>query len=545
MVVRWGHPHSGSGAPTDDLPQIRDPEDVAVIRLIRSALFAAGLLAVTLVARSQDAPAKLDKVDKTDKADRKTAEPKDTVKDTFHKIALYGQPLNYMASAGTLVLRDDDGKPLASMFFVSYSKVGGPDSKVVDPARPIIFCFNGGPGSSSVWLHLGAFGPRSVRLPDNGEAPAPPYSLIDNEFTLLDMADLVFIDPVSTGFSRAAPGVDPKRFHGFQEDIRSVGDFIRLYATRFGRWRSPKYVAGESYGTTRAAGLAGYLQDQQGMYLNGVVLVSSVLNFGSVRFDEGNDLPFALFLPTYTATAWYHKKLPSDLQAGTLANAVVEAERFARTEYPQALMEGNKLSDAKKQDVARKLARLSGLSEDFIRRANLRIEAQHFCKELLRDQQKTVGRYDSRYEGADPDAVGERPEYDPSYTAVQGAFTATFNQYVRNDLKVENDLTYEILTPKVQPWDYGNAKNRYVNVAPTLYSAMTKNHALRLFVADGYYDLATPFLATDYTLAHLQLEPSLRKNITAAYYEAGHMMYIDKTSHKKLRKDLGVFLGGS
>ena len=342
-----------------------------------------------------------------------------------------------------------------------------------------MFCFNGGPGSSSVWLHLGAFGPKTIRLPDDGQAPTPPYSLIDNEFTLLDATDLVFIDPVSTGFSRAAPGVDAKRFHGFQEDIQSVGDFIQLFTTRYGRWRSPKYVAGESYGTTRAAGLSGYLQERHGMYLNGVVLVSSILNFGTVRFDEGNDLPFILYLPTYTATAWFHKKLPADLQSRTLADAIAESEHFVRTEYPQALMEGDKLPNAKKQELARKVARLTGLSEDYVRRANLRIEIQRFCKELLRDQRKTVGRYDSRYEGGDLDAAGERPEYDPSYAAVQGAFTGTFNQYVRNELKVVNDSTYEILTGKVQPWDYGNAKNRYVNVAPTLRSAMTKNHDLR------------------------------------------------------------------
>jgi carboxypeptidase C (cathepsin A) len=524
--------------------QNRQLEDVVVNRALRLMLLAAALFTVAITARSQDAPAKLDKAEKTDKADRKSGEPKDTVRDTSHKITLNGQPLNYLASAGTLVLRDDDGKPLASMFFVAYNKVEGAASKTPDPSRPIMFCFNGGPGSSSVWLHLGAFGPKAVKLPDNGDAPAPPYSLIDNEFTLLDVADLVFIDPVSTGFSRAAPGVDPKRFHGFQEDIQSVGDFIRLYATRYDRWRSPKYVAGESYGTTRAAGLAGYLQDRHGMNLNGVALVSSVLNHGTIRFDEGNDLPFALFLPTYTATAWYHKKLPADLQSGTLANAVAEAERFVRTEYPQALWEGDKLPDAKKQDVAHKLARLTGLSEDYVRRANSRIEIQRFCKELLRDQRKTVGRYDSRYEGGDLDAVGDRPEYDPSYAAVQGAFTGTFNQYVRSELKVDNDLTYEILTGKVQPWDYGNAKNRYVNVAPTLRSAMTKNHDLRLFVANGYYDLATPFAATDYTLAHLGLDTPLRGNVTTAYYEAGHMMYIDKRSHEKLRRDLVAFLRG-
>jgi carboxypeptidase C (cathepsin A) len=515
-----------------------------VSRLLRLASCAVAFLAVTLMARSQDAPGKMDKADKTDKPEHKTPEPKDNVHDSVHKITRNGQPLYYLASAGTLVLKDDDGKPTASIFFVAYCKTDGENSRTIDPGRPITFCFNGGPGSSSVWLHLGAFGPKVVRLPDNAGAPPPPYALEDNPNTLLDATDLVFIDPVSTGFSRAAPGVDPKKFHGVTEDVQEVGDFIRLFTTRYGRWRSPKYLAGESYGTTRAAGLSGYLQDQQGIYLNGIALISSVLNFGAIRFDDGNDLPYALYLPTYAATAWYHKKLPADLQAGGLAAAIAEAERFALSEYPQALMEGDKLSEAKKQETVRKVARLTGLSEDYVRRADLRIEIQHFCKELLRDQRKTVGRYDSRFEGAEIDAVSERPEFDPSYTAVQGAFTATMNQYLRSELHVENETNYEILTGKVQPWNFGAAQNRYLNVAPTLRSAMTKNRNLRLFVAAGYYDLATPFAGADHTVAHLGLDPELRTNVTTAYYEAGHMMYVHKPSHEKLRRDLVAFLRG-
>jgi carboxypeptidase C (cathepsin A) len=515
-----------------------------VPRSLRPLILAVGFLAVSVGARSQDAPVKLEKGDKADKAERKGPEPKDDVHESVHQVTLAGQTLSYLASAGHLVLRDDDGKPLASMFFVAYTRVASPDTKLVDPTRPITFCFNGGPGSSSVWLHLGAFGPKVVKLPDNGEPPTPPYSLVDNENTLLDQTDLVFIDPVSTGLSRPAPGVDPKRFHGYQEDIQSVGDFIRLYVTRYARWRSPKFIAGESYGTTRAGGLSGYLQDRHGMNLNGIVLVSSVLNHMTIRFDEGNDLPFVLFLPTYTATAWYHKKLPAELQSGDLSDVVGQAGLFAETEYQHALTEGDRLSDDKKQDVARKLARFTGLPEDYIRRANLRVDIQRFCKELLRNQRRTVGRYDSRFQGADLDAAGERPEYDPSYAAVQGAFTATLNEYLRSELQVPTDATYEILTPKVQPWDYGQARNRYVNVGPILRSAMTKNRDLRVFVADGYYDLATPFAATDYTVAHLGLDPSLRGNITSAYYEAGHMMYVHKPAHEKLRRDLAAFLRG-
>jgi carboxypeptidase C (cathepsin A) len=515
-----------------------------VTRSLRPLILAVGFLTLALGARSQDSPAKLEKGDKADKTERKGPEPKDDVRESVHRVAIVGQTLSYLASAGHLVLRDDDGKALASMFFVAYTRIASPESKIVDPTRPITFCFNGGPGSSSVWLHLGAFGPKTVKLPDNGEPPSPPYSLGDNPNTLLDLTDLVFIDPVSTGFSRPAPGVDPKRFHSYEGDIQSVGDFIRLYTTRYGRWQSPKFVAGESYGTTRAAGLSGYLQDRQGMNLNGIILVSSVLNHMTIRFDEGNDLPYVLFLPTYTATAWFHKKLSSELQSAGLPDAVGEARRFAEGDYLNALTEGDRLAEGKRQDIARRLARFTGLSEDYVRRANLRVDIQRFCKELLRDQRRTVGRYDSRFEGADLDAAGDRPEYDPSYAAVQGAFTAALNQYLRTDLNFQSELTYEILTGKVQPWDYGTARNRYINVGTTLRSAMTKNRDLRVFVADGYYDLATPFAATDYTVAHLGLDPSLRGNIASAYYEAGHMMYVHKLSHEKLRRDLGTFYRG-
>jgi carboxypeptidase C (cathepsin A) len=487
---------------------------------------------------------------KTDeKADeRKAADLKESISETQHEITINGRKLSYQALAGNLLLRDDDGKPTASVFFVAYNLLSpvspGAEAGKPDPARPVTYCFNGGPGSSAVWLHLGAFGPKRVALNDSGEAPPPPYRLVDNEFTLLDLTDLVFIDPVSTGYSRAVPGVDPKRFHGVQEDIAEVGEFIRLYTTRYGRWASPKFVAGESYGTTRAAGLSSYLQERHGLNLNGIALISSVLNFQTIRFDEGNDLPYPLYLPSYTATAWYHKKLPPDLQGGELSKALAESERFARGNYTRALVEGDRLPEARRNDVARQLARLTGLSEEYVKRSNLRIEIQRFTKELLRDRERTVGRYDSRLAGTDLDAAGDRSDYDPSYAAVQGAYTATLNQYLRNDLKVVNDIPYEILTGRVQPWDYGTARNRYLNVAPSLRSAMTKNRDLRLFVACGYYDLATPFAAADYTLAHLGLDASVRNNVTAAYYEAGHMMYIHRASHEKLRCDLAAFLRG-
>jgi carboxypeptidase C (cathepsin A) len=455
---------------------------------------------------------------------------------TKHTLTLDGNKFEYEATAGTLVLKDEDGKPQASIFFTAYTRAGE------DPARrPLTFCFNGGPGSSSVWLHMGAFGPRRVAFTDDGQPLPPPAKLVENEGSLLDLTDLVFIDPVSTGYSRAADEKNAKQFHGVQEDLTSVGEFIRLYTTRAGRWASPKYLAGESYGTTRAAALANHLQSRLGMRLNGVLLVSAVLNFGTIRFDDGNDLPYPLFLPSYAATAWYHKKLGPVLQ-GDLRKTLAEAEVFAGGEYLHALHRGLDLPTAERKAVAAKVARLTGVSEEFVLRCDLRVEGQRFMRELLRDRGRTVGRFDSRYLGKDATDAGERPEYDPSYAAIQGTYTEGFNAYVRGELKFESDLPYEILTGRVRPWNYGTATNRYLNVAPELRSVMAANPDLRVFVANGYYDLATPYAATRYTFDHLGSDRKLLERVTMAYYEAGHMMYVHKPSLVKLRKDAAAFL---
>jgi carboxypeptidase C (cathepsin A) len=464
------------------------------------------------------------------------ADAKDNLVETKHALKLDGKVLEYNATAGTMVLRDDDGKARANVFFVAYTKTGADLQK-----RPITFAYNGGPGSSSVWLHMGAFGPKRVHLGEDGSAVPPPYRLDDNDQSILDLTDLVFIDPVTTGYSRPVPGQSAKQFHGVQEDVQSVGDFIRQYTTRYERWPSPKFLAGESYGTTRSAGLVAYLQDRHGMNFNGVVLISSILNFQTARFDDGNDLPYPLFLPTYTATAWYYKKLPDSLQKLPLRKVLDEAEHFALNGYNSALMKGSALPTEERQQVIAKLARYTGLSEEYVRRSNLRIEIHRFCKELLRDQGKNVGRYDSRFTGIDENDVGERPDYDPSYAVIQGAYTATFNEYVRRSLKFDSKLPYEILTRKVQPWDFGPAKNRYLNVSGSLRSAMTKNPALKLFVANGYYDLATPYFATIYTVNHLGLDPVLARNVTLSYYWAGHMMYIQRRDHAQLKHDLAAF----
>ena len=451
---------------------------------------------------------------------------------TQHTIHAGGAELNYTATAGTLVLKREDGKARASIFFVAYTL----DSAADKAGRPLTFAFNGGPGSSSVWLHMGALGPRRVNLPPEGSAPVPPYQIADNPDTCLKYTDLVFIDPVSTGFSRAAPGENPTQFHGYDADLEEVADFIRLYLTKFERWPSPKFLAGESYGTTRAAGLSEYLLHQDGIYLNGISLISSVLNFETVNFAPGHDLPYILFLPSYTAAAWYHKKLPPDLQNGTLENAADQARKFAAGEYTLALMKGNKLTESERSDLARKLARFTGLRPEFITESNFRVVVFRYFKELLRDQRRTLGRYDDRLEGIDLDSSGERAEYDPSYAAVQGAFTAAFNDYVRAELKYESEIPYEVLTAKVQPWSYAKQQNQYLNVAEPLRQAMTQNPALHVLSMNGYYDMATPFFATEYVVSHMGLDPSIAGNITFAYCDAGHMMYTRKSCLDVLSK---------
>jgi carboxypeptidase C (cathepsin A) len=470
-------------------------------------------------------------------AEKEKDGPKDNIVTTSHTVTIGGEAIKYTARAGTMVMKDEDGKALASFFFVAYTKDGA------DPARrPITFTFNGGPGSSSVWLHMGAFGPRRVVYADDeGHAARPPYRTVDNESSLLDVTDLVFIDPVTTGFSRSIPVKEDAKYHGVTEDVRSVGEFIRLWTSRYNRWASPKFLAGESYGTTRAAGLAGWLHDE-GYYLNGIVLLSSILNFQTARFDTGNDLPYILFLPTYTAIGWYHHRLSPDLQNGTLENAVAMSEKYALGPYTAALMQGDRITEEERHSVAAHLANLTGLSADFIDRANLRIEIERFDKELLRAQRLTVGRLDGRFKGRDRDAAGEEPEFDPSMAAIMGEYTGVFNDYIRRDLKFESDLPYEILTSRVRPWSFDRNNNRYLDVAETLRGAMAQNPFLHVFVANGYYDLATPFAATRYTFARMQNEPDLAKNVSMDYFRAGHMMYIDRNEHAKLKKDVAEFI---
>ena len=463
----------------------------------------------------------------------------DNLSVTHHSVTINGEEIRYTATTGTLVLKeevDKEGeKAKAAVFFIAYTRDDVDDMS----KRSITFSFNGGPGSSSVWLHLGVLGPRCVEPDEDGELPHPPYQLKNNECSILDKTDLVFIDPVSTGFSRAVPGEEAKQFHGFKKDIESVGDFILLYLGRYKRWGSPKFLIGESYGTTRAGGLSGYLQERHGTYLNGIMLISVVLNFQTIRFASGNDLPYILYLPTYAATALYHDKLETDAQ---FESFVGEVREFAMGEYTTALMQGSALSDDQRANITQQLAKYTGLTAEYIEQTDLRVNIMRFCKELLRDEGRTVGRFDSRYKGIDRDSAGETFEYDPSAAVTQGAYTATLNYYVRDELEFASDLPYEILSRRVRPWDYGEYQNEYVNVADTLRKAMTTNPALKVFVANGYYDLATPFLASEYTFSHLGLDKSLQDNITMAYYQAGHMMYIDQGELQKMKRDLDAYL---
>jgi carboxypeptidase C (cathepsin A) len=458
---------------------------------------------------------------------------------TSHSITVRGKTLRYTVSVGRLPIQNEKGEVQARLFYVAYKL----DTPAPPRERPLLFSFNGGPGSSSVWLHLGALGPKRVVVNPDGSLPPPPYRLTENEATWLEATDLVFIDPVGTGYSRAKDDETAKKFFSVEGDIQCIGEFIRLYLTRAERWASPLYLAGESYGTTRAAGLAGHLIEK-GIVFNGIFLISVVLHFQTLRFAAGNDLPPALFLPSYAATAWYHKKLPADLQGRELPDFLREVEAFTLGEYTTALAQGDRLDASARKRVARRVARYTGLSESYVDRCDLRLEIMRFIKELLRDQGVTVGRLDSRLTAREARYAEALPEFDPSMAAIRPPYTATFNDYVRRELGYESDLPYEILGGLYGKWDWGQG-NSYADTATPLRQAMAKNPHLKVFVASGYYDLATPYFATDYTLAHLGADPSARENVTVAYYPAGHMMYIEEGSLTRLQEDAVAFLRAS
>jgi carboxypeptidase C (cathepsin A) len=438
----------------------------------------------------------------------------------------------YTATTGYIPLKSASGEIEARIFHIAYTRSDATDKR----KRPLLIAFNGGPGSASVWLHLGIIGPKRIPLKNGGELPPPPYALVENEATWLEFADLVFLDPVGTGYSRAAGS--GARYWGLNGDIASVAEAIRMYLSRNDRWGSPLYLAGESYGTMRAAGLAGALVED-GIALNGIVLISTILNYQTARFNTGNDLPYILFLPTYTATAYYHKKLAPELQKN-LPATLSEAEKFAEGEYAAALMKGDRLTETETAALAKKIARYTGLSEKYVRQSNLRLNIQRFCRELLRDDGWTVGRLDSRIKGREAQEIGDFPSFDPSEAAIRAPYTAAFNDYIRRDLNFKTDTVYYILGGGIGQWEY--PQNQYADTSESLRRALTRNPYMKVFVAEGYYDLATPYFAAEYTITHMNRPTDLKGNFTVKRYEAGHTMYAHEPSLERLTREVREWL---
>ena len=473
----------------------------------------------------------------------KAEEPRDDLVVTRHEIDIDGAALRYTVTAGRIVLRKEQvaddafrgSKATAEVFVVAYTLDDA------DPAsRPVTFAFNGGPGSSSVWLHLGLLGPRRVLMGDAGELAPPPYGLGDNPQTLLRHSDLVFIDPVSTGFSRAVSGGKPGEFHGFTGDIESVGEVIRLWTTRGDRWMSPKYLCGESYGTTRASALARHLQERYGMYLNGLMLVSCYLDGGTAEFNDGNDDAYVYYLPTYAAIAHYHG-LHGDRP---LREVLDEAQEYAAGGYLWALGRGSRLTAEERSAAVERIAGLTGLSADYVDRVNLRPEHIRFFTEVLRSRRQTVGRIDGRFTGWEADYGKEQWSNDPSIDAITGPYAAALNHYVRGELEYQSDLPYEVLTSRVHPWSYKEFEGAHLYVADKLAAAMRTNPHMRVHVDCGYYDGATPYFAAEHTFAHLAIPAELTGNIEFSYFEAGHMMYVHEPSRLEQAAALARFVRG-
>ncbi len=461
---------------------------------------------------------------------RPAALPEEKSSVTKGSVRIGGQAINYTATAATYVIKADDGTPKATFFFVGYTK----DDVADKSKRPVSFIYNGGPGSASSYTHMG-LGPKRVLLTDDGFGMPAPYSIVENGDTFLDATDMVFVDAISTGFSRPAPGENTAQFYGVEQDAQWFADFIYQYITRNERWASPKFLIGESYGTTRSAQLSYTLQRRHQIYLNGVALLSAV-GFGNWGADDRT----IFFLPTLISSAWYHKLLAPDLQKLSAAEIAQRARQFAHGEYAAALEKGDELAPAEKQKVVKELARLTALSPTYIEQTNLRISPQRWFKELLRDKRQTVGRIDSRFLGMDADAAGERYEYDSSLASYDGSYVAMFQDYVRRELKWNTEMFYT-LSARVQPWDQGTPGGP----AEALRSAMTQQQHLKLLVISGYYDVATPYNGIEHTISHMNLEPVIRKNVSFTYYEAGHMMYIEKKSREKLRKDVTIWINGA
>jgi carboxypeptidase C (cathepsin A) len=464
------------------------------------------------------------------------------VSTTTHTVTIGGQTFSYTSQAGTMVIRDDEGRPKATVFYISYSK----DKENVT-TRPVTFFFNGGPGSASIWLDMGLMAPRHPEMGPNGAQPAPPYDLVDNPFSPLDVTDLVQVDAMMTGYSRPGVGVKATDYTGAANDIKMFGQFIRNYLDKYNRWASPKYLFGESYGTFRSAGLASELQSSEGIELNGIMLLGTVLDFQNILTSPTNDLAYECFLPTYTATAWYHKKLPADLQRLSLEQAIQQARTYAFGDYMAALAKGNTLAEAERTAVAQQVARLTGVSQAYVLNTNLRIDPGTFRTELLRGDRETVGRYDSRMIGRNGNASSQRQDYDPSDVAPSGAFMSAFMRYLHGELGYTSDLQY-YMGGHAGRWDYsslsgfGNLGSGYPSESESLRGAMAKNPYLRVMVGAGYYDMATPFANAEYTFNHLGYDQTYRDRVAFKYYESGHMAYLNQESAKQLKADIAAFI---
>ena len=458
---------------------------------------------------------------------------------TQHAITIGGQRIEYDATVGDIILRDSADEPIAALYFTAYTMRGVRDAS----RRPITFAYNGGPGSSSVWVQMGAFGPRRVDAPDTTHAPPPPYTLVDNENSPLDKTDLVFIDPVGTGFSRPLGKAKGKDFWGVDEDARSLGQFISRYLTEQDRWNSPRYLLGESYGTTRSAALVNYLQNAYNMDFNGVILMSSVLDFQTITFDPGNLMPYAMYLPSYTAVAWYHHALPNP--PAQLRPFLKEVEHFATTEYFHALLEGDEIAPEERARVLEQLHRYTGLDTGYISRANLKVDASEFEKELLREHGEVVGRLDARFTGPTGDMLAQRSPYDPQSTSISSAYVSAFNTYLHSELDFPRDKQYAI-SGRVNPWNWNHGNQRgwpgHTNVAVDLGEALQMNTHLHVLLNSGLFDLATPYYAAEWTMDQLGLPPELRAHITFAEYDAGHMMYVNPPSLAKLKQNIAAFI---
>jgi carboxypeptidase C (cathepsin A) len=461
---------------------------------------------------------------------------------TRHTVKIEGRPVSYTATAGTLILKNDKDEPIALFGFTAYTRDGEADAA----KRPVTFAYNGGPGSSSMWLHMGVLGPRRVVVNDPGLTPAPPYRLEDNEHSIIDVTDLVMIDPIGTGLSHPIAKATNKDFWGVDQDIRSISLFIKQYITDNDRWNSPKYLLGESYGTTRSAGIVDYLQSNIGMQMNGVILVSCVLDIHQLTFQD--DISHIVYLPTYAATAWYHNKLAS--KPANLEAFLNEVRTFAAGDYASALLKGDQLSASDKEQIIAKLSTYTGLSKDYWAKANLRVSEPAFTQELLREGHETVGRLDSRFKGINQDPLSQFSNDDPQSSQISPPFIAAFMNYYYTELKVNKLYAYHVSAYGAEgfKWDWAHAQNGgqgfpvTPNTGVDLASAMSKNPGLKILVLNGYFDLATPFFGTEYTFDHLGLEKKLKSNVTMKYYEAGHMMYIHPASWILFKKNVADFI---